>query len=144
MGAYISQDELASALSQDELVQLTDDAGTGQADTAVVDQVIAEAEAEVDAYLAARYTLPLTTVPAVVKRIAVDLAVWALYTRRKLTDEAVNARHKQAQRLLEAMARGTVSLGLPAATAPAESGPTGTKTADDRVFTAETLRGFTR
>ena len=57
--AYISNEEIETRLGSSVYVQLTDDAGTGSADEAVVDEARAGAEGEVDAYLARRFAVPI-------------------------------------------------------------------------------------
>lgn len=82
--------------------------------------ILADVDAEIDAALAVRYTLPLSTVPPLLVGIACDIARWRLYA-----DEASERTQKAAdaaRRLLVALGNGGVSLGLPTASAPVASG----------------------
>jgi phage gp36-like protein len=112
---YATQADLEARFGADELTQLTDRSGAHVPDAAIVARALADADAEIDGYLASRYALPLSTVPAVLARIACDIARYRLWEDR--ASEEVRRRYEDARRLLEAIARGTVSLGLPASSA---------------------------
>jgi phage gp36-like protein len=112
---YATQADLEDRFGVDELTQLTDRAGAGGPDAGIVARALADADAEIDGYLASRYALPLTTVPAVLARIACDIARYRLWEDR--ASEEVRLRYEDARRTLESIAKGQVSLGLPAASA---------------------------
>jgi phage gp36-like protein len=143
--AYLTAEDLAAQVPAHQLLELADDDGDGQADAAVLAAAIAAAEATVDGYLQARYRLPLAAVPAVLTRLARDLAVWELWSRRdtpEVEKRPVYLRWKEALRFLEKLAAGEVLLGVEPqpeqapATARVERGPA------DRVFTRDSLKGF--
>jgi phage gp36-like protein len=118
--AYATAAELATRYGADRLVHLTDRDGDGIGDDPMINQAIADAEAEIDGYLAARYQLPLPTVPAILARIACDIAIYRLLSLRAMGDiDDARRRYEDARRLLEAIAKGMVSLGLPASLPPA-------------------------
>jgi len=108
---YATQADLEARFGVDELIQLTDRAGTGVPDAAIVARALSDAAAEIDSYLASRYALPLSPVPAVLARIACDIARYRLWEDR--ASDEVRRRYEDARRLLESIAKGTVSLGLP-------------------------------
>jgi len=139
---YLDAADLQRRLSEEALAQLTDDLETGEPDPQRLAEAIADAEAEVNAYLQERYSLPLATVPPLVVRIVADLAVWQLYGRRQLTDEAVEARYKAAVKLCEQLAAGKVSLGVAAPPAEVAGGAQVVEPGTGRVFTRGTLKGF--
>jgi phage gp36-like protein len=112
---YATQADLEARFGVDELTQLTDRVNAGVPDAAIVARALADADAEIDGYLASRYALPLATVPPVLARIACDIARYRLWEDR--SSEEVRRRYEDARRLLESIARGQVSLGLPAANA---------------------------
>lgn len=113
-----------------DLLKLIDDRTTDQNDqdavlaaldgAPAIERALADADADIDAYLAGRYALPLATLPPMLERVACDLARYRLYDQ-KATEE-VRARYEDAVRVLEQIARGAVTLGLPAANAPAPEG----------------------
>ena len=103
-------------------------------------QIENEAASLVDGYLAARYTLPLVNVPAMVQALTADVARYRLWDER--APEEVRRRYEDALAQLRDLSRGLITLppdaaGVPA-TAPTNFGGYST----DRVFTAETLAGF--
>lgn len=116
MSYFVRQDYLERH-GAEELMQLTDRDGDGVEDAGVLDAAIADAEHEIDAYVGARYALPLTTVPLLLRRIARDLVRYALFDQR--APEEVRMRHQRAVKLLESIRSGAASLGLPQSAAPA-------------------------
>ena len=142
---YATIEDIMKLLPETDLVQLTDDEGAGTVHPGRVDEAIAQADADIDSYLSAKYTVPLSPAPAVVKKLSADIAVYNLYSRRlEKIPETRSERYKNAVRMLEGIARGTVSVG--ATTAPQPAGDAGgaeaTKLATDRIFTKTTLEGF--
>lgn len=115
---YVAAQELIDRYGEEELIQLTDRHGMGAIDHAVLDQAIADASAEIDSYLAGRYTLPLVEVPAALSRIACEIARYHLYD--DAPTEAVKDRYDNAIRFLRSLAKGEISLarqdGTPADT----------------------------
>lgn len=99
--------------SELELIQLTNlDNSVGIINDTVLNQAISDAEAEINGYLTA-YTLPLTTVPANLVRIACDIARYYLYA------DAVTPRvqdlYDSALKFLLLIGKGVISLGADAA-----------------------------
>lgn len=110
--SYATVADLIARYGETELIQRTDRLGVGAIDMATAERALADADAEIDGYLAARYRLPLPTTPALLARIACDIARYRLW-EEQASDE-VRSRYEDARRLLEHLARGLVSLGLPA------------------------------
>lgn len=115
--AYCTKQDLIDRFGEAELIQLTDrpDPATGATTGAIVDsvlnQAIADADAEINGYLA-KYTLPLATVPTVLVRSACDLA------RYFLMDDAATAqatkRYEAVLKFLREVGKGAISLGVDA------------------------------
>jgi phage gp36-like protein len=111
--AYCALADLQTVLDTPTLVDLTD--GTGTTPTAsVITGVIADADAEIDAKLGERYSVPFATVPGVIKKISKELAIYALYGRHhdRTASEAVKARYDKAIGLLDSISKGEVGLGV--------------------------------
>lgn len=141
--AYATQADMEDRFGTAELVKLTDrgDPPAGQIDAEVLARAIADAEAEINGYLASRYTLPLATVPAVLGRITCDLARYYLYD--DWTNEPVRSRYEDSVRLLKGISEGKVALGIdPEAQDPVTPAGAASTTAAIRVFTRDTMRGF--
>jgi phage gp36-like protein len=136
---YATRADLEKHLAPEELIQLTDDDRDGAADAGVIEQALADAQAEIDGYVATRYQLPLAETPALLRRVAVDLALARLYARRDLTTEARAKQHDDAVALLKRLADGTVTLGL---TPSSRATPPPSIVSGDRLFTRARTRGF--
>jgi len=138
---YSTQADLLNQLTQAELVQLTDDAGSGSVDSAKVDAALTAASATIDAYAGARYSLPLQTSEKV-KQLCVDLAIYELEKRRRRVREATLAARDAALSFLRDLARGRAVLDQPAGAQPQASEADVKKTEQDRIFSDDNLQNF--
>ncbi|MBL8260931.1 MAG: DUF1320 domain-containing protein [Xanthomonadaceae bacterium] len=138
---YATLQDMIERFSEAELVRISDHEDTGAIDADVVASKLADADAEIDGYLAGRYTLPLTNVPEALRRIACDLARYHLYDDR--ATEQVQKRYDDAVRFLVMVSKGHVQLGVDTGgAAPAVSaGPQYYE--GDQVFGRSTLKDFT-
>ncbi|MDI9407691.1 MAG: DUF1320 domain-containing protein [Candidatus Pacebacteria bacterium] len=75
---------------------------------AVIDAAINDADAEINGWLAARYPTPLSNPPLLIKRFAVEIAVYQLH--RGNVTEAVENRYKHTVESLKEISRGRMSL----------------------------------
>jgi len=105
---YATQQDLVDRFGGQEIAQLTDRTNGTVIDATVVARALGDADAEIDGYLATRYVLPLTITPAVLVRLAADIARYRLFDDR--TTEAVRQRYADAVQLLKSMASGLVKL----------------------------------
>lgn len=116
--AYFELEDLKKVVPESELVQITDDAGTGEIDEGVVNAARSRAEALIDTYCSQRYAVPFDPVPGVVKELAIDIALWQLYNRVEGAGEneyrrSVEERYRAAIQMLERIADGSLSIGTP-------------------------------
>ena len=132
---YATQTDLEDAFGADELTQLL--TPHGFADTAVLAAALARADGLINSYLAGRYLVPLTPVPAVVLGMAVDLTRYFLYD--DAVPERVRVAYEDAIAWLKDVARGTVTLGLPPETTPAGTGSGVAITSSPRRFGVDAL-----
>ena len=109
---YATQQDLIDRFGAVEIAQLSDRTNGTVIDAVVVGRALADADAEIDAYLATRYQLPLVSVPPVLARVAADVARYRLYDERPT--ETVRTHYQDAVTLLKGMSSGAVQ--LPAAT----------------------------
>jgi len=107
--AYSSQNDLLAMISLEELAELTAESGD-LPDPVVVDEAIAQADAEIDAYLGSRYEVPVTPTPPRVKALSVDMAIYQLYSRRSAVPPVRRDKYEAALAFLRAVAAGTVGL----------------------------------
>lgn len=136
---YATQQAMTDRYGLQEVIELTDRTNVPPTtvDAAVLAGAMTDADMEVEASLGARYTLPLAEVPAVVTRIACDLARYFLYD--KAAPEEVRNRAKDARDLLKRIAKGEVSLGLEATPATVEAPQVD---APPRTFSLDSLEDF--
>jgi phage gp36-like protein len=103
--AYCSLTDLLNMISQEELAQLTSDAGEVP-DSLVAAEAIAWADSEIDASAGRRYPVPLNPVPEVIRGVAVDLALYHLYSRRSVIPPVRRRRYEEARAFLHRVAAG--------------------------------------
>lgn len=133
--AYSIQTDLEEQISQTELIQLTDDTGSGEVDTSAVARAVADADAEIDSYCGSRYTVPFSPVPVMIRKLSVDIALYNLYSRRALeVAEERQKRYDNAVRFLRDLAKGLISLGADTPAEPSDGLPQANRTKDDRIF----------
>ena len=133
--AYATTTDLTERYGADLLLLIADRNGDGAADAGVLEQALQDATAEIDAYLAAQYDLPLSETPAVLTRLAADIAVYRLSSEAdRLTDER-RQRYDDAVALLKRLAKGEASLGLASPGAPSRA----YSTSRPRRFSRETM-----
>lgn len=109
---YATQQDIIERYGQDQLLVLADRDGDGEVDTDVVDRALADADAEIDGYLASRYTLPLATESKLLVRLAVDVAVYHLCDDDAMVTDQRRQRYEDAVSQLKRLASGQMSLGL--------------------------------
>ena len=80
---------------------------------APLQQALTDASSEIDTYLEARFALPLSDPPAVLNRLACDIAMYRLQSLRPLHDlEDARRRYDDAIAMLSKVAAGELTLGL--------------------------------
>jgi len=140
--SYATRQGMIDRFGEEELIQLTDRANPANnvIDNIVLDAALLDADAEINGYLQARYTLPLVAVPLLISRLARDIARYYLYDDH--VPEAIETRYKAAVKTLEQISKGVVQLGLDSAgdTTPSTSSPI--TVADAPVFSPDSLKGF--
>ncbi len=136
---YCTQDDLLALIPPGELAQLTTDAGS-EPDAAVVNAAIAQAGAEIDAYLAVRYRLPLAAVPDRLKSLAADIAAYHLYSRRSVMHEVRQKKYDQAVAFLKDVAAGRAEiLGADGVEQPGAASQVAEISSATRIFSRDKL-----
>ncbi|MDO8838019.1 MAG: DUF1320 domain-containing protein [Parvibaculum sp.] len=141
--SYVTLEKLISKFGARELVLLTDRAvpASGEIDEAIVAEAIAATDAEINAYLTRRYSLPLSPVPLLIENLAAPMARYHLHVEH--APAQVEKQYEAALRTLRDIASGKASLGDDDAAADLPSPSQGPRVqAGDPVFTTETLKGF--
>lgn len=140
--AYSTLTDIKELLPEETLIQLTDDDGLGSVDQTKIDKAIAQADAGINAYCGKLYTIPFSTVPEVINKLSVDIAIYHLYSRRDVMPEIRGERYKDAMRQLSDISRGVISLGVDPAPASTGSGVNINIKSNDRIFSRGTMDEF--
>lgn len=139
---YCTLDDLKKQVPEAVLVELTDDEGLGTINTTRVDRAIEDATDLINSYAAARYPTPLNPVPGVIRKIAVDIALYNLFSRRGYdedsADKSIVDRYKGAITFLEHLAKGMVTIGT--GRQPADS--SSAFNPGSRLFSRRSMRGW--
>lgn len=149
--AYVTTGQLESRLGAPLYARLTDRASGTTADETVAAQIVAEAQAEADSFLARRYATPVDLaahpeLAAILEARVLDLAEWLAWKSSPFVSDCpqrVYRLHEAARRWFEDVARGRTTLP---ASSPA-AGPTACENGPRyrggrRVFAADELDGL--
>lgn len=139
--AYATQQDLIDRFGEERLVDLTDRATppAGAIDATVVAQALDGASATIDAYVGARYALPLSQTPLPLQQACEAIAFYQLHVD-SAPDKVVED-YKAAMRFLSDVATGKVALPLPAGDTPTTAGGAET-VGPDRIFSRDSLDGY--
>ena len=108
---YSTSDDIIKRLSQKELALLSSDSGE-TVDIDVVNTAITDADSVIDSYLKKAYSLPLNTVPNIIKKLSTELTIIFLNDKNTQNDEAIEVRRKNVYNLLEKIANKQIILGI--------------------------------
>ncbi|MEX3688861.1 gp436 family protein [Paraburkholderia sp. BR14263] len=122
--AYATSDDMVRRFGETEMIEITDRDLTGVVDAAVAGNALDDASAEIDTYLAGRYTLPFAGTPRFIAGLCCDIARYRLCIGETRMTEEINSRYKAAIRFLELAAAGKVTLGELPSGAPVQPGAT--------------------
>lgn len=115
MGRYLTTAALMERFGPGEMVLLTDRAGSGVPDDALIERALADAEARVDAVYSGAMPAP---VPLLVQQVVADIARYGLAGDRAYDSEGraqpVAVRYREALNILDGLAAGRIRLDPPA------------------------------
>jgi phage gp36-like protein len=133
--AYSTKADILTEISEDKLIQLTDDEGAGVVDDARVTAAISKADALIDSYCGQVDQVPYTApIPAVVKQHSITLSIYHLYARRDAIPETRQKAFDAAIAHLKDIAQGKASVGT-VAVADVTASPKSSHTSEDRKIT---------
>lgn len=149
---YATITDILSDIDSELLIQLVNDENTtvdleDDDDPAVIriNQQITAASDEIDGYVRAHHTVPLDPVPGLIRQICVDIAIYNLYKRRHRLDmpESIVSIYRDKVKLLEAIQKGVVTIGVSQTPAAGEvAGVRVNKTDADQMFGKDVLDGY--
>ena len=135
---YCTQQDLIDRFGEKELIELTDEHNVDEIDATRVNQAIADSDAFIESYIAARFTVPIDPAPAILVQIACDIVRYRLYD--DMATDRVSKRFNDAVASLRDIGSGKMSLGVDDP-APQSAGDVEYK-APDRQFTHDSLKDF--
>lgn len=141
MPAYAVEQDIIDRYGPDQ-VKLASDRDDDQVnDSDTVLKALEDACGIVNAWIGARYDLPLTPpFPEVLISCTVDIAFYRLHFRHGVLTDEIKDRHKQCMEMLKAIADGDASLGLD--DPPTSVGGAASIVGPERLFTRTTLRNL--
>jgi phage gp36-like protein len=139
--AYCSEDDLLKMIPQADLADLTVESGEVP-DSLIIAEAISKAAAEIDAYLGVKYVVPLASPPDQVKALAVDLAIYHLYSRRSIVPPVWQQRYDAAIAFLKQVETGEVVIVGPGGEAPTVAKEVTDASSARRVFSRRTQRDW--
>lgn len=113
-----------------------------------VEEAIEDADAEIDGYLAKRYSVPMSPAPRVLNKFSKDIAVYNLMSRIGIDEQEREKtylnRYNSAIKFLEGVAKGVINIGT------SDSGDSQMQAAQKgfkidhspRLFSRETMKGW--
>ena len=141
---YCTQQDLIDLFDAELLMQLTDRTNTPASaidETTVAKNLVAATET-VNGYLAKRYKLPLSVVPAMLVKVTADIGLYYLYGDRIDDKSPARIAYKDAIAWLKDVAAGIVRLDAEG-NAPAQAGGGQISvSAPEREFTRNSLKSF--
>jgi phage gp36-like protein len=152
---YAQVTDMENRYPNRDLVQLTNEDPTQTTvNTSFLNTFLSDASDEIDAYLEARFALPLSDPPAILTRICCEVAMYHLNALRPIHDLAdAKDKYEKCIAFLKEVSDGKRTLGLstdseePAdpelpAVVQVDAGGDPSGVLPSRVFSRGTLRGF--
>jgi phage gp36-like protein len=136
--AYCSEDDLLKMIPQADLADLTVESGEVP-DSLIVIDAISKAAAEIDSYLGVKYVVPLSAPPDQVKALAVDLAIYHLFSRRSIIPPVWQQRYDAAVAFLKQVVAGQLVIVGPQGELPTVAKEVTDATSAHRAFSRRTL-----
>lgn len=110
---YATLEDMRGLYGEAEIIALSDRAGVGTADEALITDALTRAGSEADSYLSRRYSLPLAEVPPVLKTVVCDIARHLLTGGPTSETDPIEERYKRAVAWLSDVAAGQADLPIP-------------------------------
>lgn len=107
---------------------------------------ISDACAEIDGYLAKRYSVPFQNVPAAIRKFTKDIAVYNLVSRMGIEEDTREKtflnRYNAAVKFLLEVAKGNISIGADENGGGAAAGDGFRMNSSGRIFSRDSMRGW--
>lgn len=152
MGMYCTVEEVLGMIKDDMKNVIIGDEYIEDADereakiTALCEDAISDACAEIDGYLAKRYRVPFGKTPQVINKFAKDISVYNLVSRTGIDEsereKTILNRYNAAINFLLAVAKGTIDIGVEEKGGSSEAANGFKMKSSGRVFSRESMRGW--
>lgn len=151
--SYCTIQDILKDIDQTQLIYLLNDENrtAGEIDLEDADdvcviranEIIADADEEINGYLRRRYELPFTSTPTIIKRLSKEISIRNIKRRRHRDDlsESEETAYRSVIRTLENIQKSVIDIGAEE-TDPVEGEFVVNKTEDDRVFPKSVLDMF--
>ena len=112
----------------------------------LVEQAIEDAGAEIDGYLAKRYSVPFRKTPKVISKFAKDISVYHLVSRTGIDgsdrEKTFLNRYNAAIKFLLDVAKGIIDIGIDEKSGSSEAANGFKMKSSGRVFSRDSMRGW--
>lgn len=113
MAVYASKADIDALYGPSLLNRIADRGDEGEANAAAVEAALETADDIINGYLAAGYSLPLPSIPGILKRCAIDIAVYGICFELGARTDEMRLRHDDAICRLKDLSIGKMSLAFP-------------------------------
>jgi phage gp36-like protein len=139
---YCSYEDIQKAMIDTDLALLLEEGADEAAKQAIVTRVIEDADSVIDGYCSSVYPVPFTEVPAIIRKISVDIAIFNLYAQQaENVPDARELAYKEAVKLLDKIAKKIIQ-PIPESDQAIAPETTVNITSNTRVFSRDNLKGF--
>lgn len=146
---YSSREDIFNTLSETTARKYASDSSTDTADqqNTRIDAALSKAAERIDGYLRSVYSLPLASVPGILRDLSTDIAVYFLATRKGIKkdspEENLVKKFNDAMAYLRDIQKGAADIGV-IGSDPTESRPNRAATvkASPRRFDDDFFRGY--
>ena len=138
---YCTTEDLQKRFDPQLLTQLADDDDDGQPDPNILETAITDASAEIDAFLAPRYSVPIDSPPEIIIHFCCLIALRNLFLRRpEAHSPQIEETYQEIRQYLRRIARHELSLEH--SSLKEKYLPQATRSPEERTFTPESLEPF--
>lgn len=138
------KDDMKNVIIGDEYIE--DEQEQEKKIAGLCEDAIDDACAEIDGYLAKRYSVPFGNAPAAIRKFAKDIAVYNLVSRMGIDEndreKTFLNRYNAAIKFLLEVAKGNISIGTEDGSGGAAAGDGFRMQSSGRIFSRDSMRGW--
>ena len=138
------KDDMKNVIIGDEYIE--DEQERAEKIATLCDAAISDACAEIDGYLAKRYSVPFRRTPQVISKFAKDISVYNLVSRTGIDEsdreKTFLNRYNAAIKFLLDVAKGIIDIGIDEKSGSSEAANGFKMKSSGRVFSRDSMRGW--